>query len=91
MHATTRRCFRCRSSTGLTAPVIAPTAVGTYQSMACNAAGCHAQGDIHAIHKDAASCALSGCHDYNLQAKLPDGASCGVGNACHTPPSRTRT
>ncbi len=89
----TKRCDACHSSTvlgvgfeqhGTTAPVVAPTAVGTYQSMACNAAGCHAQGDIHAIHKDAATCALSGCHDFNLQAKLPIGASCGTGNACHT-------
>ena len=87
----TKQCDACHNSVvlpmqeqhGTTAPVVAPTAVGTYQSMACNAPGCHAQGDIHAIHKDAASCALTGCHDYNLQAKLPDGASCGVGNVCH--------
>ena len=88
----TKRCDECHNSVvlpmqeqhGLTAPVIVPTAVGTYQSMACNAEGCHAQGDIHAIHKDASGCAVSGCHDFNLQAKLPIGASCGVGYACHT-------
>ena len=83
MRATTRTVLPMQEQHGTTTPVIVPTAVGTYQSMACDAAGCHAQGDIHAIHKDAATCALSGCHDYNLQAKLPVGASCGTGNACH--------
>jgi hypothetical protein len=68
---------------GTTPPAVVPSAVGAYQDAACDAAGCHAQGNIHATHKDAASCQLSGCHDYTKQAKLPVGSSCGVAGGCH--------
>lgn len=46
--------------------------------------GCHAQTDLHALHKDAAGCNLTGCHDYSQQAFRPTAKGCGTGGACHT-------
>lgn len=43
--------------------------------------GCHAT-ELHALHKNGASCALAGCHD--AKNAQPSKKSCGAGGTCHT-------
>ncbi len=87
----TTTCAECHSTGTLTgfeqhgAPAAGANATST---LGCGATGakCHATYDVHALHKDAAGCALIGCHDYNKQGTKPALASmkCGSGDAaCH--------
>lgn len=71
---------------GTTAPAVAGQPVG-----GCSAGitGCHANIDIHALHKSNATggangCLISGCHDATKQAAKPNKITCGTGGDCHT-------
>ncbi|MDZ4168890.1 MAG: cytochrome c3 family protein [Coriobacteriia bacterium] len=46
--------------------------------------GCHNSTDLHALHKDAAGCNLTGCHNYAIQAHRPTAKGCGGATSCHT-------
>ncbi len=80
---TTDRCDDCHMTgskvmhSAVTAPVVAATT-----SAGCgNGTGCHSLTDLHALHRNASSCALAGCHD--VKNVMPAKRSCGVGGACH--------
>ena len=58
-------------------PVTASTTDG------CLSANCHPTSNLHAIHRDATGCNLTGCHDFSLQAAKPTETTCGAGGECH--------
>ncbi|NTU72060.1 MAG: hypothetical protein HGB10_09620 [Coriobacteriia bacterium] len=80
-------CAACHA-TGTAAPQHATTApvANATSTQSCGASGlnCHTTYDVHALHKDAASCALAGCHDTAQQGKKPTTTTCGSGGACHS-------
>ena len=80
----TDRCDDCHK-TGASAPMhsatTAPVVAGSSTAGCTTGTGCHAT-DLHALHKNAASCALVGCHvTKNVK---PTGKTCGTGGTCHT-------
>ncbi len=88
----TQACSACHTASvltgleqhGTTAPNVTATP-GTYQGFNCVSAGCHADDNLHAIHKDtAAGCTQTGCHDSAAQGLKPTGKSCGTTGTCHT-------
>ena len=84
----TKTCSACHTGTaglaqiahGTTAPV-----VNTTSTSSCGASGvnCHTTYDVHALHKDAGGCALTGCHDYSKQGANPTLTACGQAGGCH--------
>ncbi len=88
---TTNACSDCHSI-GSSAPqhgTTAPVATAT-STEGCGASGtnCHTTYDVHALHKDAAGCTLSGCHDATLQARQADGQDLRLGRRAATRPTR---
>lgn len=78
---TNNRCDDCHTAgTKIMHSVTTAPAVNGTTSAGCVAAGCHVS-ELHALHKDAASCALAGCHD--VKNAVPAKKSCGTGGACH--------
>ena len=62
-----------------------PAVTGTESAGAgtCNKTGCHTSVDLHALHKDAVSCALTNCHVVANVDKRPTVKTCGTGGTCH--------
>jgi predicted CXXCH cytochrome family protein len=82
-------CADCHSITSAAPQHSTTTAPSrpAYPTTTCSSSGtsCHPSPDLHAIHKDAAGCNLTGCHDYALQGIAPTGGStCGTTGTCHT-------
>lgn len=78
----TNRCDDCHAVGSSTPMHGSPKAVTASTTAGCTTGtGCHST-ELHALHKNAASCALSGCH--NVKNVVPTKKSCGTGGACHT-------
>lgn len=78
----TDTCDDCHNATA-TAPMHQnPPAVVANTTAGCTTgSGCHAT-ELHALHRNAQSCVLSGCHVTKNTA--PNARSCGAGGTCHT-------
>ncbi len=78
---TNNDCAECHT---INHTITAPVALAT-STEGCGATGtnCHNTYDVHTLHKDAASCALSGCHQAATIDARPTAKSCGNTDACH--------
>jgi len=88
------RCQDCHK-VGSSAPMHATKVVASAEAssaLGCGetGVGCHAGGDLHALHADApkscggkAAKGEGGCHDLTRQAVKPSATSCGAGGTCH--------
>ncbi len=80
---TSDRCDDCHTSGSkpMHSASSAPPVLATSSAGCGNGNGCHPLADLHAIHRDADTCALAGCHD--IKNLKPTKTSCGIGGACH--------
>ena len=83
----TNNCAACHTAGVIPSSVMhnassAPVVLSASVSCGFTGIGCHTSLDLHAIHKDASGCLLSGCHEANKDMSTAS-TNCGEASGCH--------